>query len=423
MVAGLLYYRSLNTKANSGAGGNDMIVKRNNNYYVVIKYKSVSGTIKKKWVAAGTNRRNAQKLERELLLRRDNGEIFYDRSDAPTVSSYVSEWLETTIKPPAKSLGTYENYLFCIKKITPLIGSTKLNKLTAIQVTKAYRKLQADGLSITSVRMIHRVLRAAFNKAVKWDLINKNPCLNADVPAPTPSPAIALTKDEAMALLMQSEKNSPYDNAIIALGMLCGLRDAESCGLRWQDYQDTDGKLTIEHNLSERYADTIDSSLYDYFYRPAKGKKALVLDKTKTESSHDFIMLPHYVQERFHTLRLLYHRKRLQVGPAFHDDGFILCDDTGIPYSPHKIYYVVQRIWKQYNKEHPATPLPKIRAHDLRHTAATLLLEENVDIKYVSRQLRHSSTTITQNLYQHVSEKTAWRTANAMDEIFHKKEG
>lgn len=134
-------------------------------------------------------------------------------------------------------------------------------------------------------------------------------------------------------------------------------------------------------------------------------------------------MLPRYVRECFAKLRLLYHRKRMQIGPAFHDDGFILCDDYGIPYSPHKIYYVVQRVWKAYNKSHPDAPLPKIRAHDLRHTAATLLLEENVDIKYVSRQLRHSSTVITQNLYQHVTPQAAWKTANAMDNIFDKKEG
>ena len=249
-------------------------------------------------------------------------------------------------------------------------------------------------------------------------MLSKNPCLSADVPSPTPSPAIALTKDQAMALLGQSEKTGPYDNMIIALGMLCGLRDAESCGLRWQDYTESEGKLFIRHNLSERYATDVDPGQYEYFYRTASGKKALVLDKTKTESSNDYIMLPQYVQDRLRKLRLLYIKKKMLLGPAFHDDKFILCDDAGIPYSPHKIYYAVQHVRSVYNKEHLETPLPKIRAHDLRHTAATLLLEENIDIKYVSRQLRHSSTTITQNLYQHVTETSSKKTARAMDEIF-----
>lgn len=395
-----------------------MITKKHGSYYVVIKYKDEFGTVKRKWTSAGTNYRDAQKLERELIARRDDGEIFYSRNDEPTVSGYLAEWLETAIKPPAKSLGTYENYLFCVKKITPLIGAMKLTKLSPVTITKSYRKLQTDGLSVTSIRMIHRVLRAAFNKAVKWDMLSKNPCLNADVPSPTPSPAVALTKDQAMALLAQSERKGPYANTIIALGMLCGLRDAESCALRWQDYKEAEGKLSIRHNLSERYATGIDPKQYEYFYRPAEGKKALVLDKTKTESSNDYIMLPQYVQDRIRKLRFIYIKKKMQTGPAFHDDKFILCDDVGIPYSPHKIYYTVQKVRSAYNRYHPDDPLPKIRAHDLRHTAATLLLEENIDIKYVSRQLRHSSTTITQNLYQHVTETAAKKTAHAMDEIF-----
>lgn len=81
------------------------------------------------------------------------------------------------------------------------------------------------------------------------------------------------------------------------------------------------------------------------------------------------------------------------------------------------VYYTVQHVWDAYNKNHKGSPLPKIRAHDLRHTAATLLLEADVDIKYVSRQLRHSSTVITQNLYQHVTRKAASKTADVMDDL------
>lgn len=79
--------------------------------------------------------------------------------------------------------------------------------------------------------------------------------------------------------------------------------------------------------------------------------------------------------------------------------------------------YAVGDVLEAYNKNHEDSPLPKIRAHDLRHTAATLLLEADVDIKYVSRQLRHSSTVITQNLYQHVTRRAASKTADVMDAL------
>lgn len=401
-----------------------MIVGRNGHYYVVIKYKTIDGKTKKKWISAGKNRREAQRTERQLFTARDNGEPIFSRTEAPTVEQYLKEWLETSIKPPSRSLGTYENYLFCVDKILPLIGHVRLDKLSAIQITKAYKVLSTNGLSATSIRMIHRALRAALNKAVTWDILSKNPCLAADLPAPPASPSKVLDKGQAMALLRQSEAMGVYENAIIALGLLCGLRDAESCGLRWSDYQKEDGKLYIRHNLSERYAKDVNPKLYEYFHRTPSGKKALVLDKPKTESSNNFIMLPVYVQNCLNKLHLEYNIKKMALGRAFHDDNFILCNNAGIPYSPHKIYYVVQKAIRQYNETHPKLPpLPKIRAHDLRHTAATLLLEENIDIKYVSRQLRHSNTAITQNLYQHVTEKMANKTAAAMDNIFSDRTG
>lgn len=395
-----------------------MIVERNGLLYVVIKYKALSGQMKKKWIAAGRSTREAKKIERQYLNRRDTGESFITRGDIPTVQEYLTEWLETAIKPPAKSLGTYENYTFCVNKIMPLIGAVKIDKLSPIQLTKAYKQLTLDGLSATSVRMVHRTLSSAFNKGVKWEICKKNPCAAADPPTQTPSPSLALTRDQAMALLKQSEKSGSYANAIIALGMLCGLRDAESCGLRWQDYDKDKGQLLINHNLSERYAQGIKLKAYEYTRPTKSGKKYLVLDKTKTESSNNFIMIPAYVKKVLDKLRIQYDRKKLALGSAFHDDQFILCDDFGIPLSPHKIYYIVQHVAQSYNEAHPDTPLPKMRAHDLRHTAATLLLEENIDIKYVSRQLRHSNTVITQNLYQHVTESMTNKTANAMDEIF-----
>ena len=107
----------------------------------------------------------------------------------------------------------------------------------------------------------------------------------------------------------------------------------------------------------------------------------------------------------------------MRFGPAFQNYNFILCKENGLPIGPQSAYYTVQHVWSVYNKSHADDPLPKIRAHDLRHTAATLLLEENVDIKYVSRQLRHSSTVITQNLYQHVTRSAASKTADVMDDL------
>ena len=393
-----------------------MVIKRHGAFYVVLKYRDATGKVRQKWYKSGTSYREAQKLERKLMAAKDDGKPVIAKNDMPTAKEFFTTWLNTAIKPPARSGGTYDNYMTCTNKACQYIGTTPLNKVTPLQLTRMYRALlDTPGISITYIRMIHRVLRTAFNTAIKWRLLSSNPCLAADVPAPSPSPAKALEKEQAIAFLHHSETISLLATLIIALGMLCGLRDAESCGLRWRDYDPESGELHIQHNLNTRELKGVDTSQYEYC-RPC-GKKFLFLDKVKTKSSNGVIILPEYVQKLFQKRRLWYNIAKMKLGPAFHDDDFILCNDMGIPKNPQYIYDTVQRVWRSYNTMHPGEPLPKIRAHDLRHTAATLLLEENVDIKYVSRQLRHSSTVITQNLYQHVTSKAASRTADAMDAL------
>lgn len=396
-----------------------MITKRGEVYYVVLKYKNSSGEWKKKWIRAGTSRREAQKLERKYAIDRDEGRPVLDRNTAPIMRQYFAQWLDTAVKPPARSIGTYENYKYCVEKLNTLIGKTRIDRLTPIQLTKIYKELLSQGLSPTTVRMCHRVIRAALNKAVKWQLIASNPALAADVPSAIPSPAKALDTESALSLLRHTETMSLNIQLIIALEMLCGLRDAEVCGLRWEDYDKEHSRLNIRHNLCRRSLNDVDPSLYAFIWK--QGKKYLVLDKAKTESSANFIIIPEYAAHILEKIRASYAQKQWALRGAFHDFGFILCDDTGVPRADYYVYQQVQKAVASYNQTHPDSPLPKIRAHDLRHTAATILLEEHVDIKYVSRQLRHSSTVITQNLYQHVTDRMASLPARTIDSILKKK--
>ena len=335
------------------------------------------------------------------------------------MSQYFAQWLEASIKPPSRSLGTYENYRYCVEKFRPHIGNVRIDHLTPLHLTKTYKSMIQSGLSITTVRMCHRIARAALNKAVKWNLLFSNPALAADVPQATKSPARALDTEEALSFLKHVEGMGTYTELIISLEMLCGLRDAEVCGLRWEDYEAATRRLSIRHNLCRRSMDGIDPSLYEFTWK--QGKKYLVLDKAKTESSANFIILPDYVAHVVEQARAAYAQKKWALRDAFHDFGFILCDDTGAPRADYYVYQQVQKALVSYNQAHPDHPLLKIRAHDLRHTAATILLEEHVDIKYVSRQLRHSSTVITQNLYQHVTDRMAALPAKTIDAIIKKE--
>ncbi len=142
-----------------------MIQKKGNVYYVVYKYKTLNGEWKKKWERAGTSRREAEKLERKLLSEQDEGAPVATRNSMPTLSAFFNQFLETCIKPPLRTLGTYRNYQECFQRIEPKIGNVRLDKLTPMHFSLAYKELAEEKLSATSIRMTHRTLRAALNKA------------------------------------------------------------------------------------------------------------------------------------------------------------------------------------------------------------------------------------------------------------------
>ena len=389
-----------------------MITKKGNVYYVVYKYRTLNGETKKKWTRAGTNKKDAEKLERKLMTERDAGVPVATRETSPTLEIFFSQFLETCIKPPLRALGTYENYKFCFGKIQPKIGNVRIDKLKPIHFSVAYKELLDEGISVTTVRMIHRVLRAALNKACQWQILQTNPIRYADVPKPTPSPAKVLEREQFLSFLKWSEQGTVQERLIVALGFLCGLRDAEMCGLRWEDF--CTPKLFIRHNLTRRKLDGVNPSLYPFTYK--SGQKYFVLGDVKTDSSRNYITPPQYVIGVLRDAEAYYNSQKLEFKESFKDFGFILHDGTGVPCSDNFVWRTVQKLIKKYNETHEEK-LPHIRAHDMRHTAATILLEENIDVKYVSRQLRHSSVTITQNIYQHVTERMADVTAKAMDKV------
>ena len=393
-----------------------MIVKKKNVYYVVYKYKTLNGEWKKKWERAGTSKREAEKLERKLMAERDEGAPVATKNSTPTLSAFFYQFLDTCIKPPLRALGTYDNYRFCFCRIEPKIGNIRLDKLQAIHFSAAYKELLDEKVSVTTVRMIHRILRAALNKACQWQLLQNNPILYADVPKATPSPAHALEKEHFISLLKWSETRPIQDRLIISLGLLCGLRNAEICGLRWQDYDEHNNRLYIRHNMMRREMDGIDKSLYEFVCPCGKGKY-LILGDVKTDASRNFIVPPDYVVSILADAKRYYDEQKKIFRESFRDFNFILHDGTGLPKSNNAVYHTVQKLVETHNLAHPELQIPHIRAHDMRHTAATILLEEHVDVKYVSRQLRHSSVSITQNIYQHVTQRMSDFSAKAMDKI------
>lgn len=105
-----------------------MIKSKHGAYYVVIKYKDLQGRSRQKWYKSGTNYRDAVKLERKILAARDAGEPIVSKTDMPTLEGFLYTWLDTTIKPPARAGGTYENYSLCSRKGVQIFRKDRLRQ-------------------------------------------------------------------------------------------------------------------------------------------------------------------------------------------------------------------------------------------------------------------------------------------------------
>ena len=382
-------------------------------YYVVVNYKE-GDRWKKKWISTRTDKlREARAMEKEIEYKAANGMMQIRAGKrTPTVREFLNEWLETCIKPPSRKPATYESYRAIVRMFSEFAGNTKIDKLSSADIDAYIRHRLKAGNSHTFVRIQFRTLRSAFNTAARWKLLAQNPCANVTQPVATKTPRHVATIEEVQKLLnIAAARECPIAYVIVTLGALCGLRRGEICGLEWKDVELDRGLLHIRHSMSRRENETLKDGK---FYRVFPGEKSsLVLDSAKTIDSQDDIYIPGVAIDALKKMKLWQDKCRFKMGPCYEDTGMVIVYETGRPPEPNLVYSIFQELRQEAD-------LPPMRVHDLRHTAATLLLAQGVDIKLVSHQLRHSDVAITQNIYQHVTEALARKSADAMDEIFAK---
>ena len=190
-------------------------------------------------------------------------------------------------------------------------------------------------------------------------------------PAPVKYEAHVATMEEVQKLL---ETAGAYAilirEVVVCLGALCGLRRGEMCALEWKDVDMDEGSLTVRHTMARRYNKDIANG---HYYKVFKGSKktSLVIDEAKTEASAGKIYIPSLAVDALRRMYLWQQRNRMLLGMCYTDNGLVLCHEDGHPCAPNWIYQEFEALLKE-------TGLPHLRVHDLRHTAATLLLEQGV---------------------------------------------
>ena len=311
------------------------------------------------------------------------------RSDDYTVAEWLRTWFALYAKPNIRPT-TARSYQGSMElHIIPRIGCIKLNKLTGRDIQKLYKDLMENGrlrkaqkskqpgLSSTTVRGIHMMLHNALDRAVKERLILRNPTEDCIIPKVQKQEMKILHPEDMKAYLEAAEKRGVLP--MFYLELVSGIRKGELVALRWED-------LDVEHR-------TISVS------KQALGGlgKELVVNRPKTENSIRAISIPQDAVD----LLVQAHEKHPESPYLFPSPL------TGGMYHPDSVVNLHKKILKDAGLEH-------IRFHDLRHTFATMALQNGVDVKTVSNMLGHYDAGFTLRTYTHATRQKQDEAAQTM---------
>ncbi|MDA1010641.1 MAG: tyrosine-type recombinase/integrase [Chloroflexi bacterium] len=316
-------------------------------------------------------------------------------SERLTVAAFLDRWLEDARSTIRET--TYDGYESTLRlHAKPEIGRIALSRLGPQDLAALYRKLLTEGLSPRSVRLAHAVLHRALRQAERWGLIARNPAGLVDAPRPSNTIMSPLTPDEIRRLL-RAAAGDRFE-ALYVLAVTTGLRSGELRGLRWQDVNLVAGTLQVRQQVQ----------------RTAKGWAFV---EPKTGAGRRGVTLPTVAVGALRGHRARQNEERLARGPVWEDLDLVFPNELGRPVERQNL----QR--RSFDPLLERAGLSKIRFHDLRHSAATLLLAEGVHPKVVQERLGHSNISVTMDIYSHVLPTMQREAASKLDRFFEASAG
>lgn len=347
---------------------------------VVIGYDD-RGKPKTKSVLAHTKSECVEKLEK---LKEECGRTAEKLKPDMPFGEWIDFWYQYFSSPKLRptTQATYENRIY--GHIIPSIGKIPLSKLTQNDLQQFYAKLKrtgrkvnvelkGTGVSDRMVRSCHALCRSSLEKAVEEGLITRNPSIGCKLPPKKNGEMKVLTQNEIVRLLNQAYDEGYYE--MFLLELTTGMRRGEILGLKWRDLNLETGELNIKRQLT------------------TKG-----ISVPKTKSSIRTILLPPDM------LELLREMKKT----AKYDWIFPSPVKEGEPRNPTAITKRFRLMLERAHCKH-------VRFHDLRHTFATMALENGMDVKTLSAMIGHVSSETTLNIYSHVTDTMRAQAAVKID--------
>lgn len=308
-----------------------------------------------------------------------------------TLGHFLTTWLEESAKPSIRPK-TYQSYsqLVRVHIAAHRISKRALVKLQPVDVQSFLNEKQAQGLSPRTVQYLHAIIRRALEIALRWGLVGRNVAKLVDVPTVRRPKIVPFTPEQAKHFLETAKGDRLYGLYVVALAT--GLREGELFGLRWQDVDLDASTLRVAVQMQR-----------------IGGTKAFT--EPKSERSHRTMHLPAFAVTalREHKVRQL--EERLQMGERWQDWGLVFTTTVGSPLE-------CSNLLKGFKTILGEAGLPPMRFHDLRHSAASLLLAQGVELRTIMELLGHSQISLTADTYTHLLPALKRQAADAMQRVF-----
>ena len=331
-----------------------------------------NGGRKRKDYYGRTRREVQQKLAAAQRALKDGLPVTSDRH---RLGQFLERWLEDVSRPSVRPR-TYIRYreLLTLHAI-PALGNRPIARITPQDLQRLYGSKLEEGLSPRTVGHLHRVLHRALQDAVRWGLVGRNVCDAVRPPKVLAHEMRALSPDEARQLLASAEGDRL--EALYVLAVTAGLRQGELLGLKWQDVDLETARLQVRRTIAR-----------------VNGNGFVESEPKSVKSRRSVNLTPMAVEAlRRHRASQLEHRLEAL---AWEDSDLMFPNRVGRPIEAYNLLY------RSFHPLLERAGLPRMRFHDLRHTAATLLLAQGVHPKVVQEMLGHSTVSLTLDTYSHV---------------------
>ena len=414
------------------------IVKRRGRFCVVYLYTDSKGNRKQKWETFKTQA-EAKARQKEIEYKEQIGTFVIPQCS--TLDDLLKEYVALYGKN-TWAMSTYSSNVGLIKNyISPFIGNMKLKDLTPRVLEKYYQQLlktkpvnnpvtgktKNEFVGTSTVRDVHKLLRNCFGQAVKWELLEKNPCLHATVPkhkkqereiwtAETLFHATEVCEDKRLRLA-------------INLAFACSLRIGELLGLTWDCVDISDEAINTGYaciSVNKELQRVTRAALQSLENKdvmqifPAKTSRTstvLVLKTPKTAGSNRKIFLPKTVAN------MLIEWKKEQdftieaLGSEYQDYNLVMAGPIGLPVEPATIKSSLNKLIEEHD-------LPKVVFHSLRHSSITYKLKLNGgDIKAVQGDSGHTQTSMVTDVYSHILDDDRRKNAQLFEDAFYEGKG